>query len=387
VGASLRRGALTACAALAMSTLILICLGCGKSTEKLAPTPSSPPALTPANQIPGPLPTARPLGAEPLITQTTAPAIAALALRFQPTVEMSIYDRFWPVSVAAVLAESNHGRHTCLVIPGHGCGTTPVTLASLHANASADSYLQFPEPLNDVEDQFVGFEQGLGVNPTTIAHWKESPASLQPYSSAQIYFYDAERRPYPYPGVPRGLTSLQYWFFYPLNYYPTLVNLLGMLSDPLHSDYLNSDYHEGDWEHIAVLIDSSDRPEYLWMARHAKEGVAIPWSQVKLEQGHPVIYPALGGHPSYQACGAHRRSYLLYLFADYVPCTPGLFTFSPATTPLVDLSHASWACWPGHFGVAGAGLHSANNIDDPTGLVLVAGPPSPLRQAENAHAC
>jgi hypothetical protein len=373
--------------ALAVSAFTIFCLGCGKSSEKGAPTPTSPTTLTPVNLIPASLPAARPLGAEPLITQTTSPAIADLALRFQPTVEMSIYDRFWPVSVAAVLDEFNNSRHTCLVTPGHPCGTTPVTLADLHPDASADSYLEFPEPLNKLEAQFEGFERGLGVSQTTIEHWKESPASLEPYGAAQIYFYDAGHAPYPYPGVPRGLTSLQYWFFYPLNYYPTLVNLLGMLRDPLNSDYVNSDFHEGDWEHIAVLINSSGSPEYLWMARHASEGVAIPWSQVKLEQGHPVIYPALGGHPSYPSCGAHWRAYLFDLFADYVVCTPGLFTFSPATTPLVDLAHTSWACWPGHFGVAGSGLHSANNIDDPTGLVLVAGPRSPLRQAENAHVC
>jgi hypothetical protein len=361
-------------------------LGCGAGTQQ-APTPSVPPTLTPASLIPAPGPSARPLGSEAVIAQTTSPPIVEEALRFQPTVKMSIYDRYWPVSVAAVLDESGSHRRTCLVEPGHSCGTAVVTLADLRPNASPRSYLQYPEPVDKIEAQFDAFERGLGESAAAIAHWKEDPASLEPYASAQIYFYDAGRADYPYPGIPSGLTSLQYWFFYPLNYYPTVVNPFDILSNPLNGDLGNSDYHEGDWEHIAVLIDSSGNPRYLWMARHSDEGTAIPWSRVTLEQGHPVIYPALGGHPSYQSCGTHRRAKLYDLFADYVVCAPGLFTFGYATTPLVDLSHTTWACWPGHFGVAGPGLHTASNVDDPTGLFLVAGPLSPLRQAENTHVC
>jgi hypothetical protein len=369
--------------------LALACLGCGEAAQPATPASAPPPTLTPIGFVPAPVPNARPVGAEPVISQTTTPEIANLALRFQPTVEMSMFDRFWPVSVAAVLREESNGRRTCLVIPGRACGTTQPTLTDLRPDASSESYLQFPQSLNDVEAQFAGFERGLGVSPATIMHWRENPITLDPYASAQVYFYDAGKAPYDYRGVPPGLglTSLQYWFFYPLNYYPTLVNPFGMLTNPLGSDYTNSDYHEGDWEHVTVLIDSTGSPRYLWMARHSKEGMAIPWSQVSLDHSHPIVYPALGGHPSYQGCGRHWRSLLLRVVADYVVCAPGLFAFGYATTPLVDLSHVSWACWPGHFGLAGPGLHSATNFDDPTGLVLVAGPRSPLRQAENSGVC
>jgi Vacuolar protein sorting-associated protein 62 len=374
---------------LSAAVLPLICVGCGGSGHSTVPTPAPPISLSPASLIPAPISTARPVGAEPTIALTTPPAITSLALRFQPTVKMSMFDRFWPVSVAAVLNEYNSGRHTCLVTPSHACGTTPPTLADLHPDDSPASYLQFPQPLDKVEAQFTGFERGLGVSSATLSHWRENPVTLDPYASAQIYFYDAHEASYTYRGIPPGLrlTSLQYWFFYPLNYYPTIVNPLRILSDPLHNDYVNSDYHEGDWEHITVLIDSGGNPRYLWMARHSTEGIAIPWSQVSLDHdGHPIVYPALGGHPSYPNCGAHWRALLLRAFADFVPCNR-LFSFSYATTPLVDLSHVSWACWPGHFGAAGRGLRSASNFDDPTRLVLVAGPLSPLRQAENARVC
>jgi hypothetical protein len=324
-----------------------------------------------------------------VITQTSSAEIATLALRFQPTVKMSVFDRFWPVSIAAALDEYSEGRHTCLATLGRGCVASPATLGDLSARGSQREYLRYPErELANVEEQFKDFVTGLGVTPSVISRWRENPAALDPFASAQIYFYDAGAAPYPYPGVPRGLISLQYWFFYALNYYPTFVNPFEILSDPLASEYAASDYHEGDWEHITVLVDRGGVPKYLWMARHSTEGEAIPWSEVRTEHStHPVVYPALGGHPSYQSCGAHPRAKLLDLFADYVACRAGLFTFSYASTPLVDLAQTKWACWPGHFGIVNAHFDSANNFDDPTALVLVNGPFSPLHQAENVHAC
>jgi hypothetical protein len=262
----------------------------------------------------------------------------------------------------------------------------------LSPGGSKNAYLEFPESLTNVKAQFEGFERGLGVSQPTISHWREDPLALDPYASAQVYFYDAGRAPYPYPNVPPGLTALQYWFFYPLNYYPTFVVPWRILDDPVGSDLVNSDYHEGDWEHITVLIDANGVPRYLWMARHSDEGEAIPWSQVKTEPSnstHAIIYPALGGHPSYQSCGPHWRPKLFRVVADFVACGAGLFTFSYATTPLVDLDRVGWACWPGHFGIARASFEGANNFDiaDPTRLIEVDGPPSPLHQAENKHAC
>ena len=372
--------------------LTLICASCGGGGDQGTPTVGLPPTIAPASAIPGPVAAARAVGAEPVIAQTTPPAIATLALRFQPTMKMSVFDRFWPVSVAGVLHEQDRRRITCLVSPGGGCGTRPLTPADLRPNASSNAYLDYPERLNDVQAQFTAFERALGIGAPIIAQWRSNPAGLNPYASAQLYFYYGGAAPYSYRGIPPGLKllSLQYWFFYPLNYYPTFVfNPRGMLADPLTRDHGNSDYHEGDWEHVTVLVDGQSlAPRFLWMARHNSEGMAIPWSQVTLDHGHPVIYPAFGGHPSYQACGAHRRKLFPVLYvADYVVCAPGLFTFSYAATPLVDLSYVAWGCWPGHFGKAGAGLHGASNFDDPTGLVLVAGPRSPLRQAENKNVC
>src|SRR5205807_2545072 len=117
-------------------------------------------------------------------------------------------------------------------------------------------------------------------------------------------------------------------------------------------------FHEGDWEHVTVLLDpGTRRPAYLWMARHADEGVALPWNDVKLDDGHPVIYPSFGGHATYpETCKAHARRKIFYVSADFVVCAPGVFSFGYAATPLVDLAHVPWACWRGHFGKAGPSL-------------------------------
>jgi hypothetical protein len=71
---------------------------------------------------------------------------------------------------------------------------------------------------------------------------------------------------------------------------------------------------------------------------------------------------------------------------DYVVCNTGLTTFDASKTPLVDLAKVGWSCWPGYFGTT-EGTSASSNADDPTGQILVAGPRSPLHQAENHNVC
>src|SRR5438128_1238195 len=340
----------------------------------------------------------------------TSPALAALAHRFQPTVEVSIADRFWPVSVASVLSDRGtlgyallHGGHraTCL-IKGGRCAASPPALADLSsAGASPNDYLDYPATLDrgDPTGEFEAFGRGQGIAESTIDNWLAEPAALDPWSSAQVYFYDAGVGGYSarYGAVPPELRSLQYWFFYPYNYYPTVVADRLMLSAPVAGDLVNTDLHEGDWEHVSVLLDPKTlQPRYLYMARHDQEGETYAWDRGKLhfDGGHPIVQAALGGHPTYpDTCGRYRRAYVKGILSDWVVCAPARFAFRASTTPLVDLAHASWACWPGHFGEATPTQVRNGNLpeSDPrryiAKYVLVAGPRSPLRQAENARVC
>jgi hypothetical protein len=106
---------------------------------------------------------------------------------------------------------------------------------------------------------------------------------------------------------------------------------------------------------------------------------------------------ALGGHPSYDA---HCRESLRFApalgiirarVADWVVCGSGRFAFRWQTTPLVDIAGAPWACWEGHFGVATPSEIGAAKLNEGSiqGTIdanhLVAGPRSPLWQAENGR--
>jgi hypothetical protein len=321
----------------------------------------------------------------------TSPGVASLAREFAPTVMMSELDRFWPVSVPDVLKERDpYGGHVSLV--SGGTVTDRPALGDLKPTDSADSYLNYPGGLADKAGQMGAFLRGIGVPESAIAAW---PNDLAPVRKAaehtgQIYFYDAGTG-CSYGGQKtEGYRALQYWFFYALNYYPMTVDTQTMLADPLSADTSDVDLHEGDWEHVTVLVQQQGSgyvPRFVWMARHASEGVLIPWDQVTQDPpGHPVVYPAFGGHPSYPSCGAHGRATLAAAVYDYVVCGRGLFVFSGASTRLVDLARVGWSCWPGHFGTT-EGTTGTSNADDPTGQILVGGPRSPLRQAENANVC
>jgi hypothetical protein len=328
--------------------------------------------------------------------QRTSPRIAALAKRLQPTVETTVADRFWPVSVGAVLRENT----TCLV-HNQKCVIAHPTLADLKPRgASPDDSLNYPAPLrSDPQKQFEDFERGQQTPVTTLRNFLASPRHADPWRSAEVYFYDAGRGRYgkSYGAVPAGLRRLEYWFFYPYNYYPLAISKPLMSTSPVGGDRENGDLHEGDWEHVVVLADPTTlKPRFLYLARHAGEGVALPWnsSLLHFDHGHPIVQAAYGGHPSYpNTCGQFPRTKTDNELADWVICGSGRYAFRAQTTPLVDLAAQPWACWPGHFGEATPS--ELNNLKlehsdlryQAAKNLHVAGPRSPLVQTENAGAC
>ncbi len=134
------------------------------------------------------------------------------------------------------------------------------------------------------------------------------------------------------------------------------------------------------------------------MARHSDEGEYYRWAspQLTFDDGHPIIQAAFGGHPSYDAHCGERRRYAHGpngITGDWVVCGSGRYAFRAQTTPLVDLAQTPWACWQGHFGIAtpteiGAGQKNEGSIQRTIDSnYLVAGPRSPLTQAENRGVC
>ena len=378
-----------------------------------------------AGVIDGPAPPGgRAVDGEPPIEQTTDPRIARLAREYQPTLEVSVADRFWPVSVRAVLDDIGpDGTHACLVNPSVSPACEPV--ASIPATGRPADYLRFPTTANvdasalteNPAAQFRAFEAGQHTITGSLHHWLADPGILDPWRTAQLYFYyggpvhfagiggqlpawptvKAVFTPGDFPNSSDGLIGLQYWFFYPYNYYPVVTRSSLMNGAPVAGDVENVDLHQGDWEHVTVLLDQRTlNPVALYTARHANEGQFYFWNSPKLTfdgpgRLHPIVQAAIGGHPSYpNTCGGYKRSQGGGALYDWVVCGGGRYAFRAYTTPLVDLGRMTWACWPGHFGEA----RSGREVVDPTADTLttiisqyvhVAGPVSPLRQAENGQ--
>lgn len=391
----------------------------GAPPSQTAPGWESPGLGTGAIAGPAP-PGGRAVDGEPPIGQTADPRIAALARQYEPTVEVTVADYFWPVSVESVLAGIGpDGQRSCLVSPPAKPICAGITTPP--ASGRPSDYLRFPSThdlaglaiTQSPTPQFQAFEAGQRTVTGSLHHWLADPGVLNPWRTAEIYFYYAGpvhfaglagRLP-AWPAVSAvpaavdavasadGLIGLQYWFFYPYNYYPVAVRSSLMNGAPIAGDADNADLHQGDWEHVTVLLDQRTlKPEALYMARHANEGHFYAWNSPALafDDGHPIVQAAIGGHPTYpNRCGDYRRSAALGLLSDWVVCGSGRFAFRAQTTPLVDLASpaARWSCWPGHFGEAKGGELVEPNGDtianDIAKYVDVAGPVSPLWQAEN----
>jgi hypothetical protein len=350
-------------------------------------------------------------GEQPI--QLTSPGIAALARRFQPTIFVTVADRFWPVSVGALLDDVGPvGEPTCLHHLPSTCAIAHPTPGDLQpARSNPDDFLQYPaSPALDPNPggQLDAFLRGQLASQTpvpTLHQWLADPGLLNPWYTAQVYFYyagkaDPSHWPAPNPYIRGDLIALQYWFFYPYNYYATVVTPDLMNDVPVAAGVVNTDLHQGDWEHVTVIVDRATlKPVWLYTARHSSEGEYYSWNSPLLtfDQGHPIVQAAYGGHPTYDAHCGDRLRYAPALgslrgdVGDWVVCGSGRFAFRAATTPLVDLAKVPWACWQGHFGVATASERSAAKLNEGSvrrtvdAYYQVAGPRSPLWQAENGH--
>jgi len=335
-----------------------------------------------------------------------------LAHEFEPTVVVARADRNWPTSIQTVLDLSVAGRLTCLRSrPGcidpedpaaaHGAVARrdcpqathchkPLEPADIPTGGSSDDWLIYPTPLSDsaTQQQELGSAIAGSCVSQSAARTLDPQLSFDPHPFAQEYFFASSELPPKFhpddlhldrlafnPPVQRPLKSLQYWFFYPFNYLPAspLATPNAVVSAP--GLFPTVDYHQGDFEHIDVILDAMNRIVGVYMARHrADEAATLPLSSVVLEpsQGnrtptHPVVFASLGGHASYESCRpvARRLTSFLVLY-DYPVCPadptalgvsfrpPSGATIGPAyvfrNAPLVSLEPSSWACWNGRFG-------------------------------------
>ncbi len=80
-------------------------------------------------------------------------------------------------------------------------------------------------------------------------------------------------------------TVIQYWINYYFNNHP-------MLS------------HEGDWELVEVELDADSRPSRVSVSQHGY-GKMRQWRDVRINDGHPLIFVSKGSHANYFEDGLH----------------------------------------------------------------------------------
>jgi hypothetical protein len=127
--------------------------------------------------------------------------------------------------------------------------------------------------------------------PVDAGPWRLNEPSCTPrvgVASLGCYAAAPPGRPTVYGRVTRTRDRivLQYWLW-------TRYDFWSAQFPP--SDYLWQ-AHEGDWEAVAVVLDTRARPLYAGYSRHCS-GARRAWSRVPRTAGtHPLVYVALGSH-------------------------------------------------------------------------------------------
>jgi hypothetical protein len=95
-----------------------------------------------------------------------------------------------------------------------------------------------------------------------------------------------------------GEIILQYWFFY--------------YDDVYSYTYPASDFiwqaHEGDWEHVDVVLSGDEQPLSVGYSQHCA-GQRRSWNDTpRLDDTHPLVHVAVGSHANYFDSGTHPIS-------------------------------------------------------------------------------
>jgi len=91
----------------------------------------------------------------------------------------------------------------------------------------------------------------------------------------------------------RDRIDLQYWLWYPWNVYSPTVPAGDLWQ-----------VHEGDWESVSVILDTSGRPLVVGLSSHC-DGTRRDWARAPKRGSHPVAYVGIGSHANFLRTGEH----------------------------------------------------------------------------------
>ncbi len=167
-------------------------------------------------------------------SEESAPALQALARRFNPALALPDADGPWPVDVAYGWSDGGdlHARTI-----GRGGRTLDDRVVRPAAELSHAAWGDLPTKDRDghTVQYWVDGPGDDAPSPSGHTSWRdrwralagEDPATsaFPPTTYAHAYWIDR----------PRGRLAIQYWFYFPFN------------------EWIN--HHEGDWEHVEVILD------------------------------------------------------------------------------------------------------------------------------------
>lgn len=81
-------------------------------------------------------------------------------------------------------------------------------------------------------------------------------------------------------------------------------------------------FHDIDREHIKILLNDDDKPEFVFFSAHAKEGKWVPWKDCKIHHDCLVVYVARASHANYPKSGIWWR---IFGFANDLCSNKGLW--------------------------------------------------------------
>lgn len=163
---------------------------------------------------------------------------------------------------------------------------------------------RYPPSFDRVLDQFPGAViLGRAAHGFFVWLWNlfgSLPANTVAAAYRRVQAIPPEERVPTYYGravAARDGLILQYWFFYAVNDWRS--NSLG----------LGVNDHEGDWEHVDVVLASHNgdwEPAYVAASAHNGSGSQLSrdWAEVEKSDTHPIIYVANGSHANYFTVGA-----------------------------------------------------------------------------------
>lgn len=128
--------------------------------------------------------------------------------------------------------------------------------------------------------------------------------------------------------------------------------------------------HQSDLEVIEVFLDGGGNPTQVLYSQHLA-GENAAWGDVETQNGHPVVYVALGSHANY------FRPYQGKIGIENDVVNSGGPTITPDQLKLVTLfdqpnrpADQSWLSFPGRWGFVGTDIQIATGMAGPLGPVF-----------------